>query len=57
VQKSIIDSIDHILNPKLVCEHSAAANFVAVVERNMQENKGELNKVVLSIFWVKYWEQ
>ncbi len=27
-----------------------AANFVAVVERNMQDFKEEFNKVVLSIF-------
>ncbi len=35
VWKNIIDTIDHILNHDLVCEHSAAANFVAVVEREM----------------------
>jgi hypothetical protein len=50
VQRNIIDSIDHILNQDLVCEHPAAANFVAVIERNMQEIKEEFNKVVLSIF-------
>jgi hypothetical protein len=49
VQKNIIQSIDHILNQDLVCEHSAAANFVGTVERNMQEIKEEFNKVVLSI--------
>jgi hypothetical protein len=37
VQKNIIDSIDHIQYHNLVCEHPAAANFVAVVERNMHE--------------------
>ncbi len=50
MQKNIIDSIDHIINQDLVCEHPAAANFVAVIERNMQEIKEECNKVVLSIF-------
>jgi hypothetical protein len=49
VQKSIIQSIDHILNHNLVCEHPAAANFVGMVEKNMQEIKEEFNKVVLSI--------
>ncbi len=39
VQKNIIDSIDRILNPILACEHPTAANFVAVVEWNMQEIK------------------
>jgi hypothetical protein len=50
VQKNIIQSINHILNHELVCEHPAAANFVGMVERNMQENKEEFNNVVLSIF-------
>ena len=50
MQKNIIDSINHILNHDLVCEHPAAARFVAVVERNMQEIKEDFNKVVLSIF-------
>jgi hypothetical protein len=50
VQKNIIDSINHILNHNLVCEHPAAANFVAVVERNMHKIKEEFNKVVLSTF-------
>jgi hypothetical protein len=49
VQKNIIQSIDHILNHDLVCEHPAAANFMGTVERNMQEIKEEFNKVVLSI--------
>jgi hypothetical protein len=49
VQKNIIQSINHILNHNLVCEHPAAANFVGTVERNMQEIKEEFNKVVLSI--------
>jgi hypothetical protein len=49
VQKNIIQSINHILNHDLVCEHPAAANFVGTVERNMQEIKEEFNKVVLSI--------
>jgi hypothetical protein len=35
VQKNSIDSIDHILNHDLVCEHPAAATFVAVVETKM----------------------
>jgi hypothetical protein len=48
VQKNIIQSINHILNHDLVCEHPAAANFVGTVERNMQEMKEEFNKVVLS---------
>jgi hypothetical protein len=48
--KNITQSIDHILNHNLVCKHPAAANFVGMVERNMQEIKEELNKVVLSIF-------
>ncbi len=47
--KNIIDSINHILNHNLVCEHPAAANFVAVVERKMHEIKEEFNKDVLSI--------
>ena len=47
VQKNIIQSIDHILNHDLVCEHPAAANFVGNVERNMQEIKEKFNKVVL----------
>ena len=42
-QKNIIQSIDHILNHDLVCEHPAAANFVGTVERNMQEIKEEFN--------------
>jgi hypothetical protein len=42
-------SIDHILNHNLVCEHSSAANFVGTVEKNMQEIKEEFNKVVFSI--------
>jgi hypothetical protein len=50
VQKIIIESIDHILNNYLVCKHPAAANFVGMVERNMQKIKKEFNKVVLSIF-------
>ena len=37
VQKKIIQSINHILNHDLICEHPAAANFVGTVERNMQE--------------------
>jgi hypothetical protein len=49
VQKNIIQSINHILNYDLVCEHPAAANFVDTVERNMQEIKEEFNKAVLSI--------
>ncbi len=49
VQRNIIQSIDHILNHDLVCEHPAAANSVGTVERNMQEIKEEFNKVVLSI--------
>jgi hypothetical protein len=49
VQKNIIQSIDHILNHDLVCKHPAAANFVGMVERNMQEIKEEFTKVVLSI--------
>jgi hypothetical protein len=50
VQKNIIESIDHILNYDLVCKHPATANFVGMVERNMQEIKEDFNKVVLSIF-------
>jgi hypothetical protein len=49
VLKYIIQSIDHILNHDLVCEHPAAANFVGTVERNMQEIKEEFNGVVFSI--------
>ncbi len=48
--KNIIESINHILNHDLVCEIPAAANFVGMVERNMQEIREEFNKVVLSIF-------
>ncbi len=47
--KKKIQSINHILNHDLVCEHPAAASFVGTVERNMQEIKEEFNKVVLSI--------
>jgi hypothetical protein len=50
MQKNIIHSINHILNHNLVCQHPAAANFVGMVKRNMQEIKEEFNKVVLSIF-------
>jgi hypothetical protein len=50
VQKNIIQSINHILNHDLVCKHPAAANFVGMVERNMQEIKEEFNMVILSIF-------
>jgi hypothetical protein len=46
----IIESIDHILNHDWVCENPAAANFVGMVERNMQEIIEEFNNVVLSIF-------
>jgi hypothetical protein len=49
VRKNIIQSIDHILNHKLVCEPPAAASFVGMVEQNMQEIKDEFNKVILSI--------
>ncbi len=49
VWKYIIDSIDHIINHNLVCQHPAAAKFVAVIERKMQEIKEEFNKEVLSI--------
>ncbi len=49
VRENIIQSIDQILNHDLVCEHPAAANFVGMVEQNMQEIKEEFNKVVLSI--------
>ncbi len=49
VRKNIIQIIDHILNHNLVCEHPAAANFVSMVEQNMQEIKEEFKKVVLSI--------
>ncbi len=48
-RKNIIQSIDHILNHDLVCEHPAAANFVSMVEQNTQENKEVFNEVVLSI--------
>jgi hypothetical protein len=46
VQKNITESIDHILNYNLVCENPGAANFVGMVERNMQEIEEEFNKVV-----------
>jgi hypothetical protein len=49
VQKAIIESIDHILNHNLVCKNPAAANFVGMIERNMQEIKKEFNKVVHSV--------
>jgi hypothetical protein len=49
VQNNIIESIDHILNHDIVCKNPAAANFVGMVERNMQEIEEEVNKVVLSI--------
>jgi hypothetical protein len=39
VQKNIAESIDHILNHDLVCKNPAAANFVDMGERNMQEIK------------------
>jgi hypothetical protein len=54
VQKNIIESIDHILNHNLVCKYPAAANFVGMVERNMQEIREEFNKVIFFNFWVKY---
>jgi hypothetical protein len=57
VRKYIIQSIDHILNHDLVCEHPAADNFVGMVEQNMQAIKEEFNKMVLSVFWVKYWKR
>ncbi len=44
-----IQSTDHILNRDLVCEHPAAANFVGMVEQNMQEIKEEFNEEVLTI--------
>ncbi len=46
---SHLESINYILNHNLVCEISAAANFVGMVERNMQEIQEESDKVVLSI--------
>ncbi len=49
VWKNFIQSIDHIINHNLVCEHPAAANFAGTVERNMQDIKEEFNKLVLSI--------
>ncbi len=50
VRKNIIESINHILNHDLVCEIPAAANFVGMIESNMQEIKEKFNKVVLWIF-------
>jgi hypothetical protein len=44
VRKNIIQSIDHILNHDLVCELPAAANFVGMVEQNVQEIKEEFNE-------------
>ncbi len=49
VRKNIIQSIDHIPNHDLVCEHPAAANFVGMVEQNMEEIKENFDKVILSI--------
>jgi hypothetical protein len=51
VRKNIIQSIDHILNHDLVYDHLAAANFVGMIEQNMQKIKEEFNKVVLSTSW------
>ncbi len=47
VWKSIIDSINQIVNHDLVCEHPAAAKFDAEVERKIQAIKEEFNKEVL----------
>jgi hypothetical protein len=43
VRKNITQTIDHILNHDLVCEHPAAANFVGMVEQNMQEIEEEFD--------------
>jgi hypothetical protein len=54
VQKISIDSINHILNHDSVCENPAAANFVGLVERAMQEIKEEFIKVVLLVCFPSY---
>ncbi len=41
--------MDHILNHNLVFDNPAAATFVGIIERSMQEIKEGSNKVVLSI--------
>ncbi len=42
VRKNIIQSIDHVLNHDLVCEHPAAANFVGMVEKKCRKLKKNL---------------
>ncbi len=48
-QKNIIETVDHILNNDLVQEYPAAANYVAEIERKMQEIKEDFTKEVVSI--------
>ncbi len=47
--KNIILSIDHILNHDLVKEDSRAADFVTVMETQIQNLKEEFTKTILSI--------
>jgi hypothetical protein len=39
-----------MLNHDLVCKHPAAANFVGMVEQNMQKIEEKFNMVVILIF-------
>ena len=48
-RKNILQSVDHILNHKLVFENPQAAAFVSELERKVQEIKEEFTKSVHSI--------
>jgi benzoyl-CoA reductase/2-hydroxyglutaryl-CoA dehydratase subunit BcrC/BadD/HgdB len=48
-QKNFIETVDHILNNKIVQEYHAAAKYVAETGRKMQEIKEEFTKEVISI--------
>ncbi len=48
-RKNILQSVDHILNHKLVLENPQAAAFVLELERKVQDIKEEFTKSVHSI--------
>ncbi len=48
-RKNILQSVDHILSHELVMENPLAAEFVAELERKVQEIKEEFTKNVHSI--------
>ena len=48
-RKNILQSVDHILSHELVMENSQAAEFVAELERKVQEIKETFTKTVHSI--------